>query len=294
MKFNIIDAFTSDLFGGNPAGVVIIPNGSDFPSNETMINTAAELRYSETVFIKILENNHFNLRYFTPISEVDLCGHATIAGFYSLLKAGIIEPNNTYINETLAGSLEVTVTEDSILMDMGDPIIYDSIEDIKNLYSIMGIDYKNQGLCDFNKDIFFIPKKVSTGLIDIILPVKDELELDKINPDMDILKEFSRKNGVVGVHAFTINSTDSKIHARNFAPLYDIDEEAATGTSNGALTYYLYDYGILKEGIIYTIVQGEKMKRPSQIETTIVNLNGKIKIKVGGMAVSLAEGEINI
>ena len=56
MKFLIVDAFSEKLFGGNPAGIVILPKGSDFPSDELMVKTAAELRYSETAFISIMNN----------------------------------------------------------------------------------------------------------------------------------------------------------------------------------------------------------------------------------------------
>lgn len=297
MKFNIVDAFTDTLFGGNPAGVVILPEGTDFPSDEIMVKTAAELRYSETAFIKKINNDRFNVRYFTPAAEVDLCGHATIGSFYTLLSEGIIKAGKTYVNETLAGELEIVVKDSSILMDMGDPEIFETIqsrESIKELYNVMGVDSKYQGICDEYPNIELFPKKVSTGLIDIMMPVRNEKELEKISPDFKALTELSKKYEVVGVHAFTINSKDGNVHARNFAPLYDIDEEAATGTSNGALTYYLYDYGIVKVDNINNVIQGEKMKRPSKIATQIVVEEGKEKVKVGGFAVLLATGEINI
>ena len=79
MKFYIVDAFTTEVFVGNPAGVVILPDGADFPSDEVMVKTAAELRYSETAFIKNLGGGEFNIRYFTPAAEVELCGHALSA-----------------------------------------------------------------------------------------------------------------------------------------------------------------------------------------------------------------------
>ncbi len=82
--FLIVDAFTETAFGGNPAGVVILPENADFSSDETMVKTAAELRYSETAFIKKLADNEFKIRYFTPAAEVDLCGHATIGSFFVL------------------------------------------------------------------------------------------------------------------------------------------------------------------------------------------------------------------
>lgn len=297
MKFSIVDAFTDKLFGGNPAGVVILPGGADFPSDEVMIKTAAELRYSETAFIKKIGNEKFNIRYFTPAAEVDLCGHATIGSFYTLLREGIIKPGKTYVNQTLAGELAIVVNDRSILMDMADPKMFGTIpsgEPIKELYNIMGLDSKEQGMCAEHPNVELLPKKVSTGLIDIMMPVRNEDELEKISPDFKALTELSKRYEVVGVHAFTLNSKDGNIHARNFAPLYDIDEEAATGTSNGALTYYLYDYGIVKFDHINTIIQGEKMGRPSKIAAQIVLEGGNEKVKVGGFAATLATGEIHI
>ena len=122
MKFYIVDAFTAEKFGGNPAGVVILPDGADFPADEVMVKTAAELRYSETAFIKNLGGGEFNIRYFTPAAEVDLCGHATIGSFKALLYGGFIKDNGKYINHTLAGDLEIDVKNGSILMDMAAPV----------------------------------------------------------------------------------------------------------------------------------------------------------------------------
>ena len=127
-----------------------------------------------------------------------------------------------------------------------------------------------------------------------MMPVKDEEELDKINPDFPALSDLSQDYDVVGVHAFTVNTKDGCIHVRNFAPLYDIDEEAATGTSNGALTYYLYNQGIVKENELNTVIQGEKMLRPSKISTKLLLEHGEPIVKVGGFAVTLAKGELEI
>jgi len=90
MRFLIVDAFSKRLFGGNPAGIVILPKGLDFPSDETMVKTAAELRYSETAFVSIMGDNEFRTRYFTPAAEVALCGHATVGAFCALAHLGII------------------------------------------------------------------------------------------------------------------------------------------------------------------------------------------------------------
>ena len=285
MKFYIVDAFTDTVFGGNPAGVVILPEGKDFPSDEICVKTAAELRYSETAFIKKLGPNEFNIRYFTPAAEVDLCGHATIGSFTALKYAGIIG-DGKYMNHTLSGDLEIVIDGKSVLMDMATPKKLNEITDkakLEELYTIMGLDYN-----EFDRPL--TPQMISTGLPDIMMPVDSLEELSKIAPDFPALSKLSEKYEVVGVHAFTTNCDDATCHVRNFAPLYDIDEEAATGTSNGALTYYGKLNGFVKDGDDSKFIQGEKMGRPSAI---LSHIEGD-KIKVGGSGVILAEGEIYI
>jgi len=88
MKYYIVDAFTDQPFGGNPAGVVLLDSNA-FPEEGLMLHIAAELRYSETAFIQRHSDNEFTIRYFTPKAEVDLCGHATIASFFMLHQKGL-------------------------------------------------------------------------------------------------------------------------------------------------------------------------------------------------------------
>ena len=291
MKFLIVDAFTDTLFGGNPAGVVILPEGADFPSDELCVKTAAELRYSETAFIKQLGPNEFNIRYFTPAAEVDLCGHATIGSFCALIHAGVVDKNCTCINHTLAGDLNIVIKDGFIMMDMATPVEIATIEDpdkIKELYDIMGAKYDPE-------QITLLPKMISTGLPDIMMPIASQADLNAMEPDMKALSDLSARYEVVGVHAFTLDAEEGvTAHTRNFAPLYDIDEEAATGTSNGALTYYFYLNDIIGAKAECKIIQGEKMDRPSVILTDIQAEGESCLIKVGGSGVILAEGEIHI
>ena len=293
MKFYIVDAFTENLFGGNPAGVVILPEGEDFPSDEIMTKTAAELRYSETAFIKRLNDKEFNIRYFTPAAEVELCGHATIGSFKALLAGGYIEDNQAYINHTLSGTLNIDVKNGFVLMDMAAPVKIGEIsehEKLRELYDIMGLDYDAEKA----EGVSMIPQLISTGLPVILMPVSSLEVLDRIEPDFPALSKLSERYEVVGVHAFTVNCDDATCHVRNFAPLYDIDEEAATGTSNGALTYYGYLNGFVKSGDDCRFIQGEKMQRPSAILSHIEADGDNCSIQVGGSAVILAEGDIKL
>ena len=292
MKFYIVDAFTDEIFGGNPAGVVILPEGADFPSDEICVKTAKELRYSETAFIKRLGGNEFNIRYFTPAAEVELCGHATIGSFAALRYGGYIGDGD-FLNHTISGDLNITVNGERVLMDMATPVKLNEITEedkLVELYAIMGLSYLGQRA----KGLKLTPQMISTGLPDIMMPVMTQADLDAIEPDFKALSDLSEKYEVVGVHAFTLDGDDATCHVRNFAPLYDIDEEAATGTSNGALTYYGYLNGFVKSGDDCKFIQGEKMKRPSAILSHIeVDENGCL-IRVGGRGIMVAEGEINI
>lgn len=304
MKFYIADAFTETMFGGNPAGVVILPDGDDFPADEIMVKTAAELRYSETAFIKKLSEKEFRIRYFTPAAEVDLCGHATIGSFKALLAGGYIRDNEKYVNHTLAGDLNIELKNGFVLMDMAPPVKIGEITDadaLKELYGVMGLDYDVQKA----KGVDMSPQLISTGLPDIMMPVATLKDLEDISPDFPALSRLSEKHQVVGVHAFTTDGDDATCHTRNFAPLYDIDEEAATGTSSGALTYYGYLNGFIKPGDDCSFIQGEKMGRPSSIlsrleirgeagEGADARHEEKCSIQVGGSAVMLAEGDIKL
>ena len=132
---------------------------------------------------------------------------------------------------------------------------------------------------------------VSTGLPDIIYPVSSVEELNALAPDMEALSALSAELKVVGVHAFALSSDGFTAHVRNFAPLYDIPEESATGTANAALTYYLNKNGIISGDASCTFMQGEAIQRPSVVETEIKDGS---KVHVGGNSYILTKGELNL
>jgi PhzF family phenazine biosynthesis protein len=285
MRFWIADAFTEELFGGNPAGVVLIPAGEEFPPDSIMIRTAAELRYSETAFVKRLGEKDFHLRYFTPTDEVDLCGHATIASFGVLVEEGLIRSGDFCSLQTKAGSLQVEIRQGMVFMEMGDPVLLGPVPDLSALAGALGI---------FESDFSMEPAIVSTGLPDILVPVSSRERLLSMKPDFPAMAELSRELSVVGVHAFCLDSNRQvTAWCRNFAPLYGIDEEAATGTANGALTEYLYQKGILGEEARVRFLQGESMGRPSEIHG-IFSATNKPRIQIGGSCRMLAKGELLI
>ncbi|QQS87392.1 PhzF family phenazine biosynthesis protein [Fusobacterium canifelinum] len=285
MKIFVCDAFSSEIFKGNQAGVVILDKKEDYPSEIFMKNIAAELKHPETAFVKKIDNDKFKIRYFTPIEEVDLCGHATISVFSVLRELKLIF-SGKYIAETLAGNLEIGVDKDFIWMDMASPKIEYTfnLDEIKEIYSAfnLNIDQASKNL---------IPKIVNTGLSDIIIPIENKETLDSFVMNKEKVIELSKKYKVVGAHLFTLDK-NKKVTAfcRNIAPLVGIDEECATGTSNGALTHYLKDYGIISIKDINTFIQGEAMERSSTILSKYKE-DGKT-IQVGGNAVISFECKI--
>lgn len=298
MKFFIVDAFTTALFGGNPAGVVLIPAGAGFPDDGLMQKTAAELRYSETAFVKFLGDASFETRYFTPEGEVDLCGHATIAAFSVLSREGVLGPGGRAENLTKAGRLQVRLQDGQVFMDMAPPRIIsvlDSRETKEALACIMGTAAEDVVVRDLDgKSRALLPMVVTTGLPDVLLPVSNPERLAALNPDMDALSAWSKAHDVVGVHAFAPGGPGDSCAAycRNFAPLFGIPEEAATGTSNGALTYYLYQHRLIAAGVPAHFIQGREMGRPSLVIGLAEAGDGDVQIQVGGSGALLARGEI--
>ena len=283
MRFYIVDAFTDRPFGGNTAGVVLIPEGEAFPAAEWMRQVAAELRYSETAFVRRDGAEAFTVRYFTPRYEVDLCGHATVATFGMLYQEGILPAGKSCTIHTPAGVLRV-VPGPTVMMQMATPRRIARIEDTA-LMAAMGIG--PEALAQLPAE------SISTGLPDIILPLRDQAALQALQPDMEALTQLSERLDVVGVHAFAADAVPGDaIHVRNFAPRYAIPEESATGTANAALTYYLYLHGMIKEGDPCTFLQGEAMGRPSVIHARLTICDGQPSIQIGGPSAIVARGEL--
>ena len=277
-----LNAFARTPEGGNPAGVVL---DADQLDETAMQRIAAKVGMSETAFVQKSAAADFKVRFFTPAAEVDLCGHATIATFSHLFGIRRIRAGR-YRQETKAGILGIEIQADgTVFMEQTLPV-FDSAIDGRDIAASLGKgpDSLAPGL----------PVQiVSTGLRDTMVPVVSLRELSSLEPDFDKITEISKELGAVGYHAFSLETKfDSTAHCRNFAPLYDIPEEAATGTSSGALACYLFKHGKVTEEQARTLVfeQGYGMGRPSEI---FVRLDIKDKdiagVHVGGKATPAKE-----
>lgn len=283
MNYFIVDAFTDKPFGGNPAGVVQLDSDS-FPKEDLMLKIAAELRYSETAFVRRDGEKEFTIRYFTPKAEVELCGHATIASFFLLHKKGLA--SGQCLCHTKAGDLTIEAF-DKVLMQLAKPRIVATIAETDEVYRALGIiTTPNFKLQTPN----FPVQIVSTGLPDLMIPLPDATTLQSLQPDMEAIAEITKKYDAVSFHVFAFGNDGYTAHVRDFAPLYDIPEESATGTANASLTYYLQQNGHLGTEAECAFIQGEAMERPSIIATRIQS-DGNVF--VGGTAAIVAEGSFS-
>lgn len=287
MKFFWVDAFTREAFGGNPAGVVI-----GEPDEQIMQGLAKELKLSEVAFVNLKDG--INLRYFTPEAEIDLCGHATIASFYTLAAKGYFKLENG-TNEleftTKAGNLNAYInytggTVESVYMTQAQPRIGDKIPK-ERVAHYLGIS---------ENDIIGEPMALSTGVYDIMVGVKDKKVLNGIKADREKISALTREYNAVSLHLFTFDTylKDDLVLTRDMAPILGIDEEAATGTANGALGVYLMETGLVNENPLkFNSEQGINMGRPSLISVE-VSKGDKYEVKVGGSAKIIIEGELSI
>ncbi|NLJ58097.1 MAG: PhzF family phenazine biosynthesis protein [Tissierellia bacterium] len=280
MEVAIVKSFSYEGGGGNGAGVVILEKQV---ADEKKQEIACRIGLSETAFVLKRDDNNYDVSFFTPVSEVDLCGHATIAAFYYLAEKGFIKGNNetkVIYQNTKAGRLKINLTfKDGVyvLMQQTSPRIYNDLRDkIKQIAKSLNLDERHMGL----EGCQLYPTIVSTGLKDIMIPVKSRDILNSINANFKAISKISKENNVIGYHVFTID--EGTIYARNFAPLVGIDEECATGTSNGALASLLYSRALANSSV--EIIQGEAMNEKSMVFVKINEVDNILDVYVGGKA----------
>ncbi|WP_192930292.1 PhzF family phenazine biosynthesis protein [Alkaliphilus pronyensis] len=296
LKIFYAEAFTDKVFCGNTAAIVI---NEKHLTDEEMQKIAAELKLSETAFVMEMPDkaNTFEVRFFTPLQEVDLCGHATIAAFTVLFNNGYIKGKSSCLKckqITKAGILDVDIYQKDgeiqrIMMLQGEGKIIKTLNETEELCNILGIDKEEFGIYSHKLK----PQIITTGLKDIIFPVVNLQALKKLTPNMGRLKSYCKIMDVIGVHVFTLETLNKEAtaHCRNFAPLVGINEEAATGTSSGGLAYYLIENSIiLSDKFIFE--QGHFMNRPSIIHAYINKSNSRIY--VGGVAREFITGVLSI
>lgn len=274
IEVTLVNSFTKDGTGGNPAGVVL---NADKLSARQKLDIAKAIGYSETAFVASDDVADYEVSFFTTTGEVDFCGHATLATFSTLYDLGILTAG-TYVQRTKAGMLEVTIEQDGkVIMEQQLPQKLASFS-YQQIAKIIGI---NSEILESTQ----LPIEViSTGLADTIIPVPNGY-LDQIQPNDAAIADFCKQHNLVGFHVFELCEPPNRFTAscRNFAPLFGIPEESATGSASGALACYLQEH--LALGNDYIFEQGRAMNCASIITASVKTINADItSVKVGGFA----------
>jgi len=256
-----VDAFTDQLFSGNPAAVVPLP---EFPGEELMQQIATENNLSETAFVVIRGRGKFDIRWFTPTMEVRLCGHATLASAHILYHSGGQDLKKMRFKTREAGTIIVTPNDDgSYSMDFPTDTPK-KVRAPKGLKGILG------GLA---------PLEVWAGLDDLIVVLKNQKQVESIKPNFPMLAQLKKYRGLL----VTAPGKKHDFISRGFFPAYGIDEDPVTGSAHTVLTPF------------WAKKLGKKKMTARQVSARggdlLCQLKGK-KVRLTGRAVTYLSGQI--
>ncbi len=260
MEIYQVDAFTENVFSGNPAAVVPV---TEWPDESIMQKIAAENNLSETAFYRANDDSTFSIRWFTPETEVDLCGHATLASAHVLFHhKGYEKEQVTFRSKS--GDLMVSLKEERYTMNFpsNKP---DPIPVPKLLPEAIGV----------------IP--LYTGVnTDLLVLIQDEKTVSSMKPDLLILKKMEVRGVIITAPA---ESKDYDFVSRFFAPSVGVAEDPVTGSAHTVLTPF------------WTKRLGKKVLKARQISERGGDLYCEDlgeRVEIGGYASTYMTGEISI
>jgi PhzF family phenazine biosynthesis protein len=291
-----VDAFTDTPLQGNPAAVVLHAEGL---TDAMMQGIAQEMALSETAFLlpPTATGADLRLRWFTPASEVALCGHATVATFHAVAEERLHgtgeQARRNFRVETRSGILPVAVHQEATgtTVHFGLPVPnfrqgYQHRDAVLSMLKLNGRELD----------------PVLPILLDAYLyvPVIDRRVLFAVNPDYTAVDAFQRRHKIGGICLFTTDTVDreSAVHSRFFCPAEGINEDPVTGSANGPLGAYLYEQGLVKpqgDRVSLTGEQGDAIGRKGRVKITLEVAGGKVaKVEISGRAVTVFTTEMRL
>ena len=290
-RYYTLDVFTNNRFEGNPLAVFTDGDGL---SVDQMLAIAREMNLSETVFVQkpTEEEALARLRIFTTKEELKLAGHPVIGTWFLLAELGVVPAQDGGVHilqETGAGILPVEIRfkdgrPQRVTMTQKEAIFKPAKINKQKLASALGISPK-----DFAPKLE--PEIVSTGIFNLMVPLRSRAALGKIAVNMTELRRLQGKNATMA-YCFAL-SGNGKVFSRGMLP-WELYEDAATGSAAGSLGAYLVRNGKLAPGHTLSILQGAEMGRPSQIEVEVTQSGKKLVPRVSGAAVKVFEGTIRV
>ena len=290
-RFYTLDVFTTTRFEGNPLAVF---TDGDSLSNDQMQAIAREMNLAETVFVQkpTEEEALARLRIFTTKEELKLAGHPVIGTWFLLAELGVVpaqEGGVHVMQQTGAGVLPVEIRfKDGRPQRVTMTQMPAAFRPIKFKKAALA---KALGLASNDFDPHLDPECVSTGIFNLMVPLRNRAALGKIAMNMFELRKLLGKNATMA-YCFALGA-NGKVFSRGMLP-WEIYEDPATGSAAGSLGAYLVKHGKLTPGHAINILQGEEMGRPSHIEVQVSQSGKKLVPRVSGAAVKVFEGTIRI
>ncbi|MES2731173.1 MAG: PhzF family phenazine biosynthesis protein [Bacteroidota bacterium] len=236
MKIYQVNAFSEQPFAGNPAAVCVL---NAELTDDNMQQIAAEMNLSETAFIRIREDRTCHLRWFTPVTEVKLCGHATLASAHILYELRLFAPDETIRFDTLSGELTVKQLVDGKL-EMDFPAISNQLADIpENVVQALGTKVVFCGAVPGGNQEASLQGTLTSDtnipITDYLIEVADEATLRQLRPNFSLLSQENVQGFIV-----TAPASQGKYDfvSRYFAPSIGINEDPVTGFAHCVLAPY--------------------------------------------------------
>ncbi|HUI51587.1 MAG TPA: PhzF family phenazine biosynthesis protein [Terriglobales bacterium] len=288
-RFYTLDVFTTTRFQGNPLAVITDGDGL---SNDQMLAIAREMNLSETVFVQKPTDDRAlaRLRIFTTKEELKLAGHPVIGTWFLLAELGVVpaqEGGVHIMQQTGAGVLPVEIRfkdgrPQRVTMTQKEAEFKSSKIQKKKLADALGLSPK-----DFDPKLD--PEFVSTGIFNLMVPLRNRRALEKIQMNIVELARLFGKQGALA-YCFALGG-NSSAYTRGMMP-WELYEDAGTGSAAGSLGAYLVKHGKFGGGHTLHITQGVEMGRPCQIEVEVSQSGKKLTPRVSGAAVKVFEGII--
>jgi PhzF family phenazine biosynthesis protein len=262
----VVDAFTAEPYRGNPAGICVLPASA---SDRWMQSVAIEMNHAETAFLiqrRTGNQDGYDLRWFTPGGEVDLCGHATLASAHYLWEIGALKADEQARFHTRSGLL----TADQLRID-GNPWI-----ELDFPSEPVSATTTPHGLAD---TLGAEPVFVDRNRMDFLVELKDESAVRNLRPDFKRIEALSSEANVRGIIVTATGTCEADIVSRCFFPRFHIDEDPVTGSAHCALAPYWFERLGKQEIVAYQAsarggwlrlrLAGDRVKLRGQAVTTL-------------------------
>ncbi|MFQ5927060.1 MAG: PhzF family phenazine biosynthesis protein [Terriglobia bacterium] len=284
-----LDVFTAKPYAGNPLAVITDGDGI---SQARMQAVAREMNLSETVFVQKPTTNRAlaRLRIFTTTHELPLAGHPVIGTWFLLAELGVVPAQEGVVRiwqQTGAGILPVEVefrNRRPVRVTMTQPPA--RFRPVRLARAALA---RALGLRPGDFDPSLPLEYVSTGIFNLMVPLRRRALLKRIRMDMHALAKLISAHGTLA-YCFALGAR-RKAFARGMIP-WELIEDPATGSAGGSLGAYLVRHGRLRAGKRLTITQGVEMGRPSRIQVQVLEEHGQLIPRVSGTAVRILEGVI--